>query len=49
MTAHCGHARELATNLDLDGYDGFLTIGGDGTFHEVVNGMFQSAPSLRSD
>ena len=41
MTAHCGHARELATNLDLSGYDGFLTIGGDGTFHEVVNGMLQ--------
>jgi YegS/Rv2252/BmrU family lipid kinase len=35
-----GHARDLAMSSDLDGYDGFLVLGGDGTFNEVVNGMF---------
>lgn len=40
FTEFSGHARELAENLDFDGYDGFLVLGGDGTLHEVVNGMF---------
>ena len=34
-----GHIRELAHQLDFDGYDGIIVIGGDGTMHEVVNGM----------
>lgn len=38
-TTHPRHAQELAQTLDLDGYTGFCPIGGDGTMHEVVNGM----------
>ena len=38
-TAFAGHANELAHQLDFDGYDGMIVIGGDGTMHEVVNGM----------
>ena len=38
-TTFAGHAKELANQLDLNEYDGFLAIGGDGTLHEVVNGM----------
>ncbi len=34
-----GHIRELAHQLDYSGYDGMIIIGGDGTMHEVVNGM----------
>ena len=34
-----GHARELASELEFTDYDGLLILGGDGTFHEVVNGM----------
>ena len=34
-----GHALELAHQIDLDGFDGIVVIGGDGTMHEVVNGM----------
>ena len=41
VTAFPGHARELAARLELDDYDGFLVLGGDGTFHEVVNGMLE--------
>ena len=40
-TAFKGHAKELGTRLELDGYDGFLVLGGDGTFHEVVNGILE--------
>ncbi|SVD70221.1 uncharacterized protein METZ01_LOCUS423075, partial [marine metagenome] len=38
-TTFAGHARELINQMDMSGYDGFLAIGGDGTLHEVVNGM----------
>jgi len=38
-TTFSGHASELAHQLDFDGYDGMIVIGGDGTMHEVVNGM----------
>jgi YegS/Rv2252/BmrU family lipid kinase len=38
-TRYAGHARSMANTLEFDGYDGFCAIGGDGTMHEVVNGM----------
>ena len=38
-TTFAGHAQELANQLDLSGYDGFIGIGGDGTLHEITNGM----------
>ena len=38
-TTHPRHAEELAQTLDLAGYAGFCPIGGDGTMHEVINGM----------
>ncbi|NNC71009.1 MAG: diacylglycerol kinase family lipid kinase [Flavobacteriaceae bacterium] len=40
------HAIELAKNATEQGCDYLIAIGGDGTLHEVVNGMLQSkAPS----
>ncbi len=45
VTTYPGHAKELAARLKFDGYDGFLILGGDGTFHEVVNGMFERGDS----
>jgi len=38
-TTYAGHAQELANQFDLSAYDGFIGIGGDGTLHELVNGM----------
>ena len=38
-TTFAGHANELAKQLDLSNYDGFIGIGGDGTLHEITNGM----------
>ncbi|SVC01142.1 uncharacterized protein METZ01_LOCUS253996, partial [marine metagenome] len=38
-TEFAGHAQEYAHDVDYAGYDGFCAIGGDGTMHEVINGM----------
>ena len=38
-TTHAGHAKEIAHTLDVDGIEGLLAIGGDGTLHEIINGM----------
>ena len=46
VTTHPGYAKELAAGLKLDDYDGFLVLGGDGTFHEVVNGMFERCDGI---
>ena len=43
VTAFPGHAEELAGSLDFSIYDGLLVLGGDGTFHEVVNGVLKRA------
>jgi len=40
-TKYQGHARELAHSLSFDGYDALCVIGGDGTMHEIVNGMLK--------
>jgi YegS/Rv2252/BmrU family lipid kinase len=39
-TRYPGHARTLAANLAADGYVTILAVGGDGTVHDVVNGVF---------
>jgi diacylglycerol kinase (ATP) len=35
-----GHASELASEAYLQGYRKFLAVGGDGTAHEIINGIF---------
>lgn len=35
-----GHASELANEGYLQGYRRFLAVGGDGTAHEIINGIF---------
>lgn len=41
ITQHAGHAGEMAKYLELDRYDGICVIGGDGTIHEVADGLMQ--------
>jgi len=36
-----GHAREVASSLDLGKYDGIVCVSGDGVLVEVVNGILQ--------
>jgi YegS/Rv2252/BmrU family lipid kinase len=38
-TAAPGHARELAALALEEGYEAVVAVGGDGTVHEVVNGL----------
>jgi diacylglycerol kinase family enzyme len=47
QTQFCGHARTLILDMsssELSSYDGVVAVGGDGLFHEIVNGLL----SLRS-
>lgn len=40
-TVYPTHAAELARQAGLDGYDMVIAMGGDGTIHEVINGLMQ--------
>ena len=42
-TEYAGHARVYARELDLSNVDALCVVGGDGSFHEVVNGMLSRA------
>lgn len=46
VTERAGHATEIARNLDLQQLGGICVVGGDGTFHEVANGLMQRDDSL---
>lgn len=45
VTSYHGHAKEITEQIiktyDLQKIEAFIVIGGDGTFHEVVNGLGQ--------
>ncbi len=41
VTQRPGDAREMARTLDLTSVDGLCAIGGDGTVHEVADGLMQ--------
>ena len=42
LTEHPGHAIELAREASHDGKRFLVAVGGDGTIHEVVNGMIEN-------
>ena len=44
-TAHRGHARELGAQAAADGMDVVVSVGGDGTVNEVVNGLLENGPA----
>ncbi len=46
-TTHAGHAMEMARSLDLADVTGICAIGGDGTLHEILNGMMQREDGKR--
>jgi diacylglycerol kinase (ATP) len=42
-----GHASGLASEAYEQGYRKFLAVGGDGTAHEIINGIFAREPAVR--
>ena len=46
-TVYPGHAIELARQASEEGYDRIIAMGGDGTVHEVVNGIMQAPEDKR--
>lgn len=46
-TVYPTHASELAYQAGMDGYDLVVAMGGDGTVHEVVNGLMDLPPEKR--
>ncbi len=46
-TEYPGHAIELARHAAEQGFDLVMALGGDGTVHEVVNGLMQVLPEKR--
>lgn len=41
-TQHAGHAEELAYRAASDGFQRIIAAGGDGTIHEVANGLLRA-------
>ncbi|CAA9254154.1 MAG: Transcription regulator [contains diacylglycerol kinase catalytic domain] [uncultured Blastococcus sp.] len=44
-TTHRGHGKELGAQAAAEGIDLVVSVGGDGTVNEVVNGMLENGPS----
>jgi diacylglycerol kinase family enzyme len=44
-TSHRGHARELGAAAAAGGMDLVVSVGGDGTVNEVVNGLLEHGPA----
>jgi diacylglycerol kinase family enzyme len=45
QTTHRGHGRELGERAAAEGMDLVISVGGDGTVNEVVNGLLTDGPS----
>jgi YegS/Rv2252/BmrU family lipid kinase len=48
-TERRGHATELVRNALHDGFTRIVSVGGDGTHHEVVNGFFDGVEPINRD
>jgi sphingosine kinase len=46
VTQYANHAREYVRDFDPSKYDAIITIGGDGMYYEVLNGIFSRPDGL---
>lgn len=49
LTKYPMHAKELTQNALKSGYDVILSVGGDGTMNEVLNGFFHEGKLINED
>ena len=42
-TESAGHAKQQMQKLEIDQFDGVVSVSGDGLFHEIVNGLMGRA------
>jgi len=47
-TEYGGHAEEIASQISLDDYDAVVTVSGDGTVHELINGFAQHREPMKA-
>jgi YegS/Rv2252/BmrU family lipid kinase len=46
-TKYAGHAKDIAKAMEIEKYESLCLIGGDGTMHEAVNGMYTRQDNKR--
>ena len=49
VTKHQNHAKNIAESLDLKNYDAIITVSGDGTIHEIINGLLSRHDATEID
>lgn len=49
FTQYPGHATELARKAVAEGYRKIMSVGGDGTTNEVINGLYRDGELLAED
>ena len=47
LTEAANHGRHLARSAAMDGIELLVAVGGDGTIHEVVDGLFEGDEPIR--
>lgn len=47
-TEYVGHASKVVSEISLDDYDAVLSVSGDGTLHELINGFAQHKEPMRA-
>ncbi|KAI9466338.1 ATP-NAD kinase-like domain-containing protein [Lactarius psammicola] len=47
-TENRGHAQKIASEILLDEYDAIVSVSGDGTLHELINGFAQHKEPIRA-
>ncbi len=46
-TKYAGHAKDIARAMEIDKFESLCLVGGDGTMHEAINGMYTRKDNKR--